>query len=338
MSVKYIRNINQYIDFDMYDHVCIFFSGGKDSVDCVLQVLENGVVPEKIILMHNLIDGREGDGFFMDWQCTEAYCQAFADALGIKLEFSWKSGGFLGEMLRDNSHTGNKVVTDVNGELITVESSTNPKYKNTRLMYPQKSADLSVRYCSTYLKIDIGDLAVRRRFDFENGKKVLVLSGERAQESPARAKYLSFEKYRADNRDGKRVPRFIDHLRIAHQDSEKEVWDRMKNWKIQPHPAYIVGLGRTSCKFCVFANPSQWATMREYDPVGFQRILSYEKQFNHSIDRGGSFIDKIADTGEILQVPKGAFDIANSTEYKLPIITNTWELPLGAFRGTGGAV
>ncbi len=335
MSAVYIKNINHNIDFGIYEKIVVFFSGGKDSVDCVLRLFELGVKAEKIILMHHLIDGKD-EGFFMDWQCTEAYCQAFADAFGLKLEFSYKEGGFLREMTRDDAFTADKVVTDVNGELITVKASDNPKYKNTRMKYPQKTGDLSQRWCSSYLKIDIGDLAVRRRFEFDD-KKYLILSGERAQESPMRAKYLPFEKYRADNREGKRAYRYIDHLRIAHQDSEQEVWERMARWSVQPHPAYVIGLGRTSCKFCIFADASQWATMREYDPVGFARILQYEKQFNHSIDRGGSFIDKIADKGEILAVPEGYFDIANSVEYTQPIIVNSWELPLGAFKGTGGA-
>lgn len=179
---------------------------------------------------------------------------------------------------------------------------------------------------------------MRKRFIHNPDKRYLVISGERAEESPGRAKYKAFEKYRADNRTGKRAYRYIDHLRIAHQDDEKEVWERMKRWKINPHPAYIIGLGRTSCKFCIFANSDQWATMREYDYKGFKKVLDYEKQFNLSIDRGGSFIDAIADKGTVLDVPEGYFDIANSFEYNEPIIVNSWELPSGAFRGTGGAI
>jgi 3'-phosphoadenosine 5'-phosphosulfate sulfotransferase (PAPS reductase)/FAD synthetase len=179
---------------------------------------------------------------------------------------------------------------------------------------------------------------MRKRFVHDLDKRYLVVSGEHAEESPGRAKYLAFEKYRADNRTGKRAYRYIDHLRIVHQDSEKEVWERMKRWNVNPHPAYHVGLGRTSCKFCIFANADQWATMREFDHKGFKKVLDYEKQFNLSINRSGSFIDKIADTGNILDVPEGYFDIANSFEYHEPIIVSSWKLPSGAFMCTGGAI
>jgi len=337
VSIVYLKSINQHINFKQYDKIVVFFSGGKDSVDTVLSLFEKGIKPAQIELHHHLIDG-DNKEFFMDWQCTESYCREFAKAFGLELYFSWKVGGFEGEMLRNNDFTGNKAVPDENGNMIIVESSKNERYKNTRLKYPQVSPDLSVRYCSSYLKIDIGDLAVRKRFDFNGDKKYLVVSGERAEESPNRAKYLSFEKYRADNRNGKSAKRYIDHLRIAHQDTEVEVWERMKRWKVNPHPAYHIGLGRTSCKFCIFANEDQWATLREYDPSGFQKVLNYEKQFNLSINRDGSFIDKIADKGKIFDVPEGYFDIANSTEYREPIIVDSWTLPLGAFKVIGGAI
>ncbi len=34
----------------------------------------------------------------MDWPITEDYCQKFGDAFGSKVVFSWKKGGFEGEV------------------------------------------------------------------------------------------------------------------------------------------------------------------------------------------------------------------------------------------------
>jgi tRNA(Ile)-lysidine synthase TilS/MesJ len=139
MSVAYIKNINHRIDFSQYDKIVVWFSGGKDSVDCVLRLFELGIKSQNIELHHHLIDGK-GD-MFMDWQCTEDYCRKFAEAFGLEIFFSWKVGGFEGEMLRDNSFTGAKAVPGIDGEIITIPASTNEKYKNTRLKYPQQSGD-----------------------------------------------------------------------------------------------------------------------------------------------------------------------------------------------------
>ena len=44
----------------------------------------------------------------------------------------------------------------------------------------------SVRWCSAYLKIDVGAAALRGQARFE-GKRTLFVTGERAEESAARA-------------------------------------------------------------------------------------------------------------------------------------------------------
>lgn len=100
-------------NFSNYDKIIVFFSGGKDSLATVLSLLEAGVKPEKIELHHHSIDGKEGE-LFMDWACTESYCQAVADYLGIPLYFSWKEGGFEAEMLRENSKTAPIIIQDEN--------------------------------------------------------------------------------------------------------------------------------------------------------------------------------------------------------------------------------
>jgi hypothetical protein len=77
---------------ESYDHILVGFSGGKDSVACVLHLLESGVPREKIELWHHDIDGREGSRL-MDWPVTPSYCRAFAEALGLSIFFSWKVPG-----------------------------------------------------------------------------------------------------------------------------------------------------------------------------------------------------------------------------------------------------
>ncbi len=45
-------------DLQSYDHILIGFSAGKDSVACLLTLLEAGVSPSRIELHHHEVDGR----------------------------------------------------------------------------------------------------------------------------------------------------------------------------------------------------------------------------------------------------------------------------------------
>ena len=73
-----------------YDKIIVAFSGGKDSLACVLHLLELGVSRDRIELWHHDVDGREGS-HLMDWPCTASYCKSIADGIGIKIYFSWKN-------------------------------------------------------------------------------------------------------------------------------------------------------------------------------------------------------------------------------------------------------
>src|SRR5579884_4502752 len=93
-------------DLDWYDYCLVSFSGGKDSVALALGLLKKGVASERIILMHQHVDGEPGvDQPFMDWACTEGYSRAFARAMGLRLLFQWRHGGFHRELLKENART-----------------------------------------------------------------------------------------------------------------------------------------------------------------------------------------------------------------------------------------
>lgn len=325
-------------EYQNYDKIIVFFSGGKDSVACVLELIDNGIPLDKIELHHHCIDGKKGE-LFMDWACTESYCQAFADALGLKIYFSWKVGGFEAELLRDETST-NAIAFEDDNKQVNV-SGGNSKSVGTRLKFPAPVASLQTRWCSAYLKVDVGDRMIRKQLRFADGRNYLVISGERAEESPARAKYATYERHRVGNQGQKnrRITRNIDHYRSVHKFKEKRIWDMLKAYSINPHPAYHVGFGRTSCMTCIFGSPSQWATIRKYAPDRFKKVLDYERKFNHTINMDGkSFIDILADKGNVYDVEDGYFNIANSVEYKEPIIVNNWQYPSGAFGENCGAI
>lgn len=99
----------------------------------------------------------------------------------------------------------------------------------TRLRFSQVSASLSVRWCSASLKVDVADRALRGQDRFLN-RRTLVVTGERAEESPAGARYAAFEPHRTDTRNGTRRRRHVDHWRPVHQWSEAEVWAILERW------------------------------------------------------------------------------------------------------------
>ena len=229
----------------------------------------------------------------MDWPITSAYCKAVARCLCLPIYFSWLEGGFEREMNRSNQAKAKTWFEAPDG---LHSAGGNGGKKSTRQKFPQVSADLSVRWCSAYLKVDVGAIAIRNQPRF-NDSKTLVITGERAEESPARAKYAEFEPDRADNRDGK-SKRHVDRLRPIHGWKEAEVWDIIQRHGIIAHPAYHLGWGRLSCMSCIFGSANQWATIRKIAPQHFgdARIANYEEQFCTTIQRKQS-VNERADLG-----------------------------------------
>lgn len=325
-------------NYNNYDRIVVWFSGGKDSVAAVLSLLDAGVPTDKIELHHHSIDGREGE-LFMDWACTESYCKAFADALGLPIYYSWREGGFEAEMLRHDSRTAAISFEDPEGRIIT--SGGTAGKLGTRLKFPAPVASLRTRWCSASLKVDVGDRVLTKQVRFMDGRSYLVISGERAEESPARAKYKVFDRHRVGNQhlQRRRVTRNIDHYRNVHGHDERRVWDMLRAYSINPHPAYGAGFGRTSCMSCIFGSPNQWATIKAHAPDRFAKVLDYERQFRHTISMDGeSTIEILAKRGTPYSVEADAFNIANSREYTQPIITSSWDYPAGAFGENCGAI
>jgi 3'-phosphoadenosine 5'-phosphosulfate sulfotransferase (PAPS reductase)/FAD synthetase len=333
-----------------YDKFIVAFSGGKDSLATVLYLLECGVPKSKIELWHHCIDGREGSSL-MDWPVTEDYCKAVAEALGLPLFLSWKVGGFEGEMLRANSLTAptkfempidnpeednliecGREVQQTGGETGKV---------NTRRKFPQVSGDLSVRWCSAYLKIGVCTAAINNQPRFY-GKKTLTISGERAEESAGRANYKEIEPDPADNRDpqsarGRKTRRYVDRARPIHKWTEQQVWEIIQRHNINPHPAYRLGWGRLSCMCCIFGSANQWASVKAVAPEKFTKIAQYEKEFGFTIQRTESVTQRAA---------KGtAYDLcptlaAQSQQTKFTesalVEEDEWTIPKGAFGESTG--
>ena len=262
----------------------------------------------------------------MDWPTTRAYCQAVAAALGIRIYFSWRKGGFEREMLRENARTAPTRFETPGGE-IGQAGGVSGKL-NTRRKFPQVSANLSVRWCSAYLKIDVATIALNNQPRFNN-KRTLTVSGERAEESVARAKYQEFEPDRADRRDG-RARRHIDRWRPVLHWEEQRVWDIIERHKINPHPAYHLGWGRVSCMTCIFGSHHQWASVAQIAPQAIETISDYERDFGLTIHRTMNVDERVA-VGQAYPMSGHDVNVALSENYNEPVFIDDWKLPAGAF-------
>lgn len=326
------------IDLHSYDHYIVAFSGGKDSLASLLVLLDNGVPKSKIELWHHLVDGREGSDL-MDWPITEDYCRKVAKHFEIPIFFSWKERGFEGEMTRNNQPTApnhfqypqfNEFQGEYDDNLIECGLSGGKGTPNTRMKFPQVSADLRTRWCSAYLKIDVCTASINNQKRFWNSR-TLVISGERAKESPSRARYKEFEPDRTDNRYGK-TGRLVDHWRPVHQWSEHSVWRIIKRYGINPHPAYRLGWGRLSCMFCIFGSKHQWSSARKVNHSRFTVISDYEREFEVTIQRDKS-VEELAEEGTPYEMDEDLMRYSQETEFTEPVyLYREWKLPNGAFQ------
>ena len=323
------------IDVLSYDRYIVAMSGGKDSIACLLHLLDCGVPKDRIEVHHHNVDGEEtGEDGLMDWPVTGDYCKKLSEALGLRYSQSWRHGGIERELMRDNQPTAPVSIPYlVDGKRMDVGGAGKP---NTRLKFPQQSANLAVRWCSSVVKIAPMDAWISNDPQFLDGR-TLVITGERAEESSARSHYNEFEPHRKDNRNGARVRRFVDHWRPVHKWSEQQVWDIIKRYSIRPHPGYSLGFGRLSCRCCVFASKNQWATIKFIAPSQFKRVAEVEAFTGLTIHRKLSVQEQAAcGTPYPASNNPELIAVANSHVFSLSIFVDDWQLPAGAFGEASG--
>lgn len=320
------------IDIDFYDVIVVSMSGGKDSIAAFLRLLEMGVDLKKVEFWHNLVDGNEGE-LFADWKFMDSYNQKLAKAFNVPLYNSWVEHGFLGEMLKNNSYSHNYKIETPDG-LITRLRDLKKSKRSTRLKYPQQSASLTTRWCSSVLKIDVGRRALTNQERFRN-KKILFVTGERREESSNRAKYFQLEKHLCDSRL-KGQKRWVDSWRPVLEYTEQEVWQTLERHNVQAPVPYRLGWGRSSCMTCIYNSPKIWATINQYFPDRIERIAAFEDQFKTTISRKKINVKEVSahiEAFDILDLE--ALEQARKSEYELPIFTSDWRLPVGAFNAEG---
>ena len=327
------------LPFDDYQKIIISLSSGKDSVACALHLIEQGAPVSKMEFWHQSVDGNPQDDFhFLDWPAAEVYACELGKLLGIPTTFQWREKGIYGEMMRRDSLTNPVYYLRDDGEVIMLPTKNGKK--STRLKWPAQSANLSTRWCSAYAKIDVFKRVLNNHPKYqgtiENPMKILVITGERREESPNRARYLQAELHSTSSRT-----KLVHHYRPVIDWKEADIWRIFERHRLLPFPAYLLGWNRTSCFGCIFSTADLWAMMREIAPERFQRLVDVEKELNHTIDPRMSLEEK-ANIGSLDRLPKDArtskwVNMALSRNItKEDLIVDKWELPAGAFRGAKG--
>lgn len=329
------------LPLEAYDLVVVLFSGGKDSSAAYYKLLELGVPKPKIELWHHDIDGGHPTRR-MDWPVTQSYVRAFAEAEGVRLRVSYRVNGFWGEVYRIGASFPIEYEDD--GSIKTcrlsakqyesewlreqiqqelgLEEYVRLKSYGFRMKFPAKSGDLSRRWCSAYLKIDVADAVLRNlealwangrrgkfpaKFGCHQGRwcsgtlkaevqscvtsnlettrqniNILIVSGERRGESTGRAGYNEMEIHRTNATI--RAHRLVHQWRNVIDYTEKDVWEVLKRHHTTPHPCYACGWNRCSCMMCIFSLPQHWAGIRELFPEEYEAVRQNEIRLGFTLD------------------------------------------------------
>lgn len=317
---------------DEADYIICAFSGGKDSIAQVLWLIEQGY-KSKIQLHHNLVDG--WDDYFFDWKVTKDYCEKFAQCMNLPMYYSYRIGGFRGEITRKNDRPKPMRFQYIAGGWGTSGGKTG-KIRDM-LQFPRVHKDLRYRWCSSTLKITCMNAFISAQPEFEN-KKLVICTGERGQESPGRKKYQQIQIHTTNCNT-----RFVQHIRPVLDWREETVWLIMRKWGIVPHAAYYLNFSRCSCRSCIFYDNDALKRLSIIDPDIIEEIADYEIEFDKTIDydktraRKGLHQLNVAERAELGTSPLLDQDwiaIANSETWDIPIKVHPkeWMLPPGAFK------
>ncbi len=176
----------------------------------------------------------------------------------------------------------------------------------------------------------MGASAIANQPRFQN-KRTLLITGERREESPARAKYKEFESDRTHTKT-----RHVDRWRPIIDWKTEKVWNIIKKYGIIPHVSYNLGFGRSSCAFCIFSLPEDLRVLYEIYPKRIREIASLEKEFGLTISRDRKSITERALSQPLRQLDPIWVKQAQTEEWFMPIHTNNWEYPSGAFASLKG--
>ena len=243
----------------IWDKVIISISGGKDSAALLAWAVQN-FSRDVLVAVHAVID--------IDWTQTigvvRDQCKQF-DVELVEVTGVDKNGdtkGFLDQLTAPR-------VNRKSGEV-------------GEYQFPSMSA----RWCTSLLKTNPIDKYART---FTGN--VLVLIGERREESPNRSK---LEAIRPDTKNSIANRTIVKHSPILDM-TEEQVWAVIDELEIIKHPCYSWGVKRASCAICIFSSDKEIRIAAEKAPEIVAKYIAAEKKIKHTF----RFIPATKKRGEI---------------------------------------
>ncbi|MBQ1048479.1 phosphoadenosine phosphosulfate reductase family protein [Micromonospora sp. C51] len=244
------------VDLTAWDFIVVWSSGGKDSqtalAETVRQALAASIPLSRIIVAHNDM----GDA---EWLGTLDLARRQAGRHGLR---------FIVVRRRD----GMSLLDDI----------------RRRRKFP----DAARRWCTSDHKRGPGRTLLTLLVDELGGRKalgrparVLQVYGFRAAESSGRAAKHPFT--RNDGASTKTTRDVWDWYPIHHW-SDAQVWADIRATGAPYHWAYVRGMSRLSCSFCVLASRADLVTAARLLPVKAAAYAQVEAEIGHSFQVGGS--------------------------------------------------
>lgn len=285
-------------DLTAYDVILLNTSAGKDSqatIDVVYEMARDAGVRDRLVAVHSDL-GR------VEWADTRELAERQARHYGIRFEV----------VSRPHSKKCKCGTDHPNGDLLH-------QLEYERLKFPDRDR----RWCTSDQKTSQVVKLLTRLVDehWDHGwvrepdgsrseRKVQILNvlGIRADESPARAKYvpLSLDAAHWSKPPSKRkgTPGIPHGKREVHRWypifdwTVDDVWERIRQSGVEHHRAYDLGMPRLSCVFCVFASKSALTVAARHNPGLALEYARVEARIGHTFRKDLSMLEIIRAAGE----------------------------------------
>lgn len=259
-----VRNrIIRYVQNNPNCKIVVSTSGGKDSAALKKWAVDQ-FGAERIEAVHAYID--------LDWHETLPTVEKQCQELGIKLTVVERDdkASILDLLLRGQM----SAVKDEFGKSIKKAG------KVVREWVQKKWAGTSTQWCTSQAKIVPLD-----KYCKSLGDNVLVLIGERADESNRRARKHVW--HVEAQKSGKKLVKCSP----LYDYTLEQIWEMHEG--VTRHPIYALGHTRASCAICIYSRDTEIALAARHAPDIVARYLVAEKQVKHSFRPDGRTIATI---------------------------------------------
>lgn len=253
-------------DLKSYNVILVNSSGGKDSqamLDYIAEQTAHDGIRDRVVVVHADL-GR------VEWEGTRALAEQQARHYGFRFEVVARSQDLLDHVAQRG-----------------------------------KWPDSRNRYCtSDHKRGQVGKVITKLATEHATlypvriygPVRILNCLGMRAEESPARAKLLTFER----NERASSGRRTVDTWLPIHDWTVGQVWDRIRESGVPHHFAYDLGMPRLSCCFCIFAPKAALMLAGKHNPKLLDEYVQVERNINHRfrVDLSLADVKDAIDRGE----------------------------------------